>query len=121
MDAFDLTQAEIEGRRQVRETIELFRQIPELKDAELIATAPHIGVRDSRRILGEYTLTKEDCMEGSQFYDGIVTATFNMDVHNPEDIQQTCYVETLPDPLPLPDSQGEGRAFGSRSLYFRLL
>lgn len=99
LDAFDLTQAEIEGRRQVRETIKLFRQIPELKDAELIATAPHIGVRDSRRILGEYTLTKEDCMEGRQFYDGIVTATFNMDVHNPEDIQQTCY-DTKPYQIP---------------------
>lgn len=99
VDGFDLTQAEIEGRRQVRETMKLFRLIPELKDVELIATAPHVGVRDSRRIVGEYTLTKEDCMEGRQFEDGVTTATFNMDVHNPEDIEQTCY-STKPYQIP---------------------
>lgn len=44
----------------------------------LIATAEQIGVRDGRRILGRYQLTKDDLLKGARFDDGVALVTFNV-------------------------------------------
>ena len=90
LSAEALTEAEIEGRRQVRDTVRLMKKHPLFKDVELLYTAPQIGVRDSRRIVGKYTLTAEDCAAGRQFEDGVTVATFGIDIHNPDNDDQTC-------------------------------
>jgi len=46
-----------------------------------VMTAPYIGVRESRRILGEYVITDEDIVTGRSFEDGICDVTFGIDVH----------------------------------------
>ena len=56
----DLTFAEIKGREQVRKVLEVYKNIPGFEDAHLIDTAPQIGCRESRRIVGEYYLEKND-------------------------------------------------------------
>ncbi|MGB2728980.1 MAG: FAD-dependent oxidoreductase [Halobacteriota archaeon] len=68
----DLTFAEIEGREMVRKVLELYRNIPGFKDANLIDTAPQIGCRESRRIIGEYYLEKKDL--NNEFEDSICRA-----------------------------------------------
>lgn len=60
---FELTEAEVEGRRQAFIFEKFFKdEIPGYQDANIIGLSHHIGVRETRRIYGEYRLTKDDCM-----------------------------------------------------------
>jgi hypothetical protein len=62
----ELTQAEIEGRRQAFLFENFFRQeVPGYADAKIIGLSHQIGVRETRRVYGEHRLTKEDCMEAA--------------------------------------------------------
>jgi hypothetical protein len=63
-DADDLTDAEVRARLGVREFMPFLRTVPGFENCFLIKAAPMIGVRDSRRILGDYTLTREDILGG---------------------------------------------------------
>jgi hypothetical protein len=83
-EAADLTRAEIEGRRQVKALMQFFRtSLPGFERAELLDTATQIGVRETRRIQGEYTLTLEDLSQGREFDDVIVLAGYPVDIHSP--------------------------------------
>jgi hypothetical protein len=85
LDPDDLTRAEIESRAQVMELFRFFRErVPGFKDARLAATATQIGVRESRRILGEYTLTAQDVLEARQFPDAVARSAYPIDIHNPK-------------------------------------
>ena len=88
-DPNDLTAAEIEGRQLVREFFTLLKTyVPEFKNAQLDATGPHIGIRESRRVMGEYLITIEDIRAHRTFDDGILTPTFWVDVHQIDGIDQ---------------------------------
>ena len=84
VDPFELSAAEIEGRKRAYETFELFKKyIPEFKDAELVMTAPQIGVRETRHIIGDYYLTVDDITSGANFEDELgFLVTFNVDIHD---------------------------------------
>ena len=83
-DVRDLTRAEIEGRRQVRALMAFFRKwLPGFERCELLDTATHIGVRESRRIAGEYTLTLDDLVAAREFEDVIALAGYPVDLHSP--------------------------------------
>ncbi len=83
-DARDLTRAEIEGRQQVKTLMAFFRKwLPGFERAELLDTATQIGVRETRRILGEYILTLEDLAGGREFEDVITLAGYPVDIHSP--------------------------------------
>jgi hypothetical protein len=80
----DMTAAELEGRRQVAELFDLFRhRSHRFKDAYLIKTAAQIGVRESRRVMGEYVLTAGEVVEACKFADGIARSNYPIDIHNP--------------------------------------
>jgi len=82
--AADLTAAEMEARRQVQQMVNfLTEKVPGFADAYLSTTGTQIGVRESRRILGEYTLTAEDVLGASKFADGIARGCYDIDIHNP--------------------------------------
>lgn len=53
-------------------------------NAYLVATAPVIGVRESRMIDGVYTLTVTDLKDCVHFEDGIAACNYDIDIHNPE-------------------------------------
>lgn len=63
LDIHDLTEAEIEGRRQAF-IYEKFLQseVPGYEEAKIIGLSHQIGVRETRRVYGEYRLTREDCL-----------------------------------------------------------
>ena len=66
--SWDLTHAEIEGRRQAhRLATFMTRYVPGFEHARISSTAPFAGVRETRRIRGEYQLTLEDCVQGRSF------------------------------------------------------
>ena len=67
-----LSAAEIEGRRQALEYMRFLKEkVPGYAHADLIAFGTQIGVRESRRVCGEYRLTREDVLKAWQFDDQI--------------------------------------------------
>lgn len=67
-----LTAAEIEGRRQALEYIRFLRdRVPGYGHAQLAAFGTQIGIRETRRIIGDYVLTREDVLSAMQFDDQI--------------------------------------------------
>lgn len=73
-DVQDLTRAEIEGRRQIVHIISLFRKYGKeigLGDCRLRAIAPQLGLRETRRVVGEYRLTGDDVLCGRRFDDAV--------------------------------------------------
>ena len=84
--AADLTTAEIEGRRQVGELMRFFRTwLPGFEHVELLDTAATMGVRETRRIVGEYTLAIGDLQSGREFDDTVVLCGYPVDIHSPTD------------------------------------
>lgn len=83
-NAGDLTKAEVEGRRQVVELVRFFREnLPGLEHCELLDTASTVGVRESRRIVGDYILTLADLQRGTHFDDVIALCAYPVDIHDP--------------------------------------
>lgn len=83
-DTLSMTEAEIEGRRQVRELLALFKQrSPRFKSAYLMKVAAQTGVRESRRVMGQYVLGEADVLAARKFEDGISRSTYPIDIHNP--------------------------------------
>lgn len=77
-----LTNAMIVGRRLVQEYEAFYRQyIPGCENAELVSTAALLGVRESRRIVGEYELSIDDYMARRQFPDQIGVFNKFVDIH----------------------------------------
>jgi FAD dependent oxidoreductase len=67
LDAHDLTRAEQQAREQVWDYLDAFRRsIPGWEHAYLVATGPQIGVRESRHIVGRYSLTGDDVLSASR-------------------------------------------------------
>jgi hypothetical protein len=84
LDPDDLTRAEVEARMQVMQLLEFFRKrVPGFEEARLAATGAQIGIRESRRIVGEYTLTREDVLQGRHFDDAVARSAYPIDIHNP--------------------------------------
>lgn len=82
VDAFDLTYAEIEGRKQAHATFDVFKKyIPGFENAHLISTGPNIGIRESRKIDGIYKLTEVDLVTSVMFPDAIAMGGYPIDVH----------------------------------------
>ena len=71
-DVWDLTRAEIEGRRQVEMALKaLRRHLPGFENAKLRTLGMTLGTRDSRKIVGEYVLTEQDVQNQARFEDSI--------------------------------------------------
>jgi len=83
LDPADLTAGTLDARRQAAEAVEILRHVPGLEGARLARTAEHIGVRETRRILGRYQLWLEDLVAGRTFGDGVATCGFGVDIHDP--------------------------------------
>jgi hypothetical protein len=69
---------------QVMQLLEFFRKrVPGFEQARIAATGTQIGIRESRRIVGEYTLTREDVLQGRRFTDAVARSAYPIDIHNP--------------------------------------
>ncbi|QIF04961.1 FAD-dependent oxidoreductase [Roseimicrobium sp. ORNL1] len=81
-DAAAITEATFRARSEIHTITRGLRKLGGSWDGLLlVATAEQIGVRDGRRIKGRYVLSKDDLIEGRQQEDGVVTVTFNVDIH----------------------------------------
>ena len=83
-DGFDLSQAELEGRRQVTAIADWMKGELDGFQKSFISTIPtQIGVRETRRIVGDYLLTQDDVISGARFPDAIARSAYPVDIHAP--------------------------------------
>jgi hypothetical protein len=81
-DARQLSAAEVEGRRQIVEYMRFLRaEVPGFEQAEIAEIAAQVGVRESRRIQGEYRLSGEDVLGGARFADVIGLNAWPLEMH----------------------------------------
>ncbi len=84
----DLTYAEIEGRRQVQLYHRFLRaEVPGFERCYILEIAPQIGIRETRRIVGAYVLTREDVLGARYFPDAIGVAGWPVEIHLPGTIR----------------------------------
>jgi hypothetical protein len=84
VDAEDLTAAELEARRQVRDMVAFLKsRVAGFERSYLQVVAPQIGVRESRRIVGDYVVTGDDIIEARKFEDAVARGNYPIDIHNP--------------------------------------
>jgi hypothetical protein len=82
-DADQLTQAEMECRRQVRAMGDIFRKYYKGGDAvALVNLAAYIGIRETRHTDCLHTLTEREVLEGTRFPDAIANGSYRVDVHH---------------------------------------
>jgi hypothetical protein len=85
------------GRKLAVEYREFFRKyVPGCEELELVTTAPVMGVRDTRRIVGEFELTIADFESARQFPDQVAVYNRPTDVH-PTDTSEKEYQRFLHD------------------------
>ena len=71
----------------------------EFKELELVASSGVLGVRESRRIIGEYRMSTEDILSGAKFPDAVAKVTFGADLHTKSNKGQHCF-KVLPYEIP---------------------
>lgn len=81
-DAADLTRAEMQGRADAFAMFQAWKQdVPGFEKAYFIEAYPWIGVRESRRLIGQHVLSEEDIMQARRFEDAIATGCWYLDLH----------------------------------------
>lgn len=79
----DITEAEIEGRRQVREYERFIRDhIAGCEDAFVNDTGVQVGIRQTRQAMGVALLTNENVTSGAKFSDGIARSPWPIELHS---------------------------------------
>ena len=93
-DADQLSAAEPEGRRQAHEYFRFLHEcVPGYERAVLLSTSPAIGVRESRRIVGEHVLTADEILAATRFTDQIARCGAPIEEHHAGDDTRWVYLE----------------------------
>jgi glycine/D-amino acid oxidase-like deaminating enzyme len=85
VDVWDMSYAEEEGRRQAHHIARFLKEyVPGFENTIIIQTGTNIGVRETRRIMGEYVLTAADILEARKFEDVVARGSYPIDIHSPD-------------------------------------
>jgi hypothetical protein len=83
-DVWDLSYAEWKSRQQMRQIAEFLREyVPGFEESYVVQSGVNVGVRETRRIIGDYQLTAEDVLSARKFDDAIARGAYPVDIHNP--------------------------------------
>lgn len=102
-DIQSLTNATINGRKEVFDCMETHKTIPRYEALWLSHTAEHLGIREGRRVFGHYRITLKDIMEGRKFEDGICRVNSSVDlhkIHKDDTIEASRGIKSLPYEIP---------------------
>jgi len=78
----DITAAEIQGREGMLKTWRILQgRVPELAQSYILSGASQVHIRESRKIVGDYTLTEEDIWTRKSFADSIAVGAWPVDIH----------------------------------------
>ena len=84
-DAMSLSRGYRQGRREIHELMDIFRKyFPGFEDVRLKSIAPRMGIRESRRILGDFVMTEKDLVESRRFEDTIGFSMYGWDLPDPD-------------------------------------
>lgn len=86
-NVLDITRAEIECSKGIRNFCNELRNQKGFEDSYLIATG-NAGIRETRQIVGIKTLKDTDVIEGKRFPDGIVRSNYPTDLHSSDGSEQ---------------------------------
>ena len=96
LDVWDLTRAEWETRHQMRQIVRfLCEYVPGFEESYAAQSGVNVGVRETRRIVGEYQLNADDVLRARKFPDTIARGSYPIDIHNPKGGSGTV-LENLP-------------------------
>ena len=85
IDVWDLTVAESVARRQMRQIAAFLRRdVPGFEAAYVAQSGVNIGVRETRRVRGDYRLTADDVLTARKFPDVVARGSYPIDIHNPK-------------------------------------
>jgi len=91
-DPRQTSRALVQCQRAALQIVRVLRErVPGYEDCVIEKIATVLGTRESRRIVGGYTVTGEDVLNGAKFADGVVPAWFWLDLHDPEPGRSTPY------------------------------
>jgi FAD dependent oxidoreductase len=81
-DARQLSEGELEGRRQITEYFRFLRaEVPGFEQSAIVDIAAQVGIRETRRIQGAYALSGEDILSSARFDDAIGINAWPMELH----------------------------------------
>src|SRR3954468_8874551 len=84
-DVWDLSFAEWASRRQMRQIAQFLRQyVPGFEESYVAQSGVQVGVRETRRVLGDYQLTADDVLAARKFDDAVARGAYPIDIHNPK-------------------------------------
>lgn len=84
-DAKSLSNAVINGRKENYKLLEIMKKhFPGFKNAKIYKIAPSVGIRETVRIDGEYTLSVNDLINGTMFDDVIAISSYGWDLPHPK-------------------------------------
>ncbi len=120
----DLTGAEFFVRDLTWKVVDLWRSVPGAEGIYLISTPAHVGLRESRQLVGIHRITGNDVVEGAKYDDSVARCGYWIDIHCPRGLveggdvhlcsvnckKEDCYMLTeyadqLPDELHPPDGE----------------
>ncbi len=100
-DLHSLSKGEAEGRQQIADIQRyLINYVPGFENAYFTKTAPFLGIRETRRIVGDYVLNRDDVLSCARFDDVIAVASYPIDIHRPGD--NDCTLEWCGDCYDIP-------------------
>lgn len=81
----EIFKADLELREQIYTLLDFFhKHLPGYENCHVISSGTTTGVRETRRVIGDYVITAEEMAAGCRFEDVIVhRAEFIVDIHNP--------------------------------------
>jgi len=86
-DARQFSQAEVKGRQQIVQFLRFLRAYaPGFDEAYLLDIAPQVGVRETRRIVGDYQLTERDVLDCVSFDDTVGVNGWMIEEHLAGDV-----------------------------------
>jgi hypothetical protein len=88
IDARQLSYGEVQGRRQCWDVFQFIKEVtPGFEKAYIVEIAPQIGIRETRRVQGDYMLTVDDILECRDFNDSIGVNGWPVEAHELGDVR----------------------------------
>ncbi|MBX3539934.1 MAG: FAD-dependent oxidoreductase [Chelatococcus sp.] len=85
-DSRSLSMGEIEARHQIDDIFTYLKNyVPGFEGAYFTKTAPFLGIRETRRIVGDYIMNQDDVLSCRYFNEAIAVASYPIDIHRPGD------------------------------------
>jgi glycine/D-amino acid oxidase-like deaminating enzyme len=86
-DAQELSDAEMLGRRQIADVASFLKEVPGFEQSYIVDIAPQVGIRETRRVRGQYQLTEADVLECGSFDDTIGVNGWPLELHLKGDVE----------------------------------